>query len=140
MSPRNVQRKKPLKNTEIIELVNLPDGDESEDDLNNFESEEEGVQTSVINLSAASTSSSISVKQNPSTSNLNQNISSRAFVDIDSIFDNNDDWSSNDEEPLETYRRIRTTQRQDIHYDAELCVSDDDSVEQENDSDCEETE
>lgn len=46
MPPRNIQRQKPLRTNEIVELVNIPDGYESEDDLEDIESEEEGVQSS----------------------------------------------------------------------------------------------
>lgn len=87
-----ILRQTPPRIEKIIELVNVPDGNESEDDLNIYESKEEGVPPSVSNSSAASTSSSVSATQNPTGFRIPvvDCVSQPVIIDIDSIFDRED--------------------------------------------------
>lgn len=153
MSPRKRKRAAPLKYADLVELINIPDGPESEDDLEMSESEEDNTRTS---LSSASTSSLNSSASRP---NLNTNSHQQTVtvthqknpIVIDRLFTDEDDqdWSSSDEEPLQEYKLRKKayttdTQNQDIvRDDSELCVSDDDHGEEmddvDNNSDCDET-
>lgn len=110
MSPRKRKRAAPLKYADLVELINIPDGPESEDDLEMSESEEDNTRTS---LSSASTSSLNSSASRP---NLNTNSHQQTVtvthqknpIVIDRLFTDEDDqdWSSSDEEPLQEYTRI----------------------------------
>lgn len=152
MPPRKHKLRVAVTNKEIIELLTIPDTSGSEDSLEDYESEPEDNQSLASYLSVASTgpstSTSSSINPNPSTSKLITATDTTTNIIIDRIFQENDskgEWSSSDEEPLQTvcnknYNLDITSQRIDpVHDDAELCVSDAQSDDSEN-SDYDETE